>query len=229
MRFSLIAILFFIISLNVNAASLELDESNDCLFSQEKLEDFRADGSFFYLEAEENEADLYDAYNNILVRILRAIFGNRAASYVFSNFHYIILGFALLILILYFRKIHLNGVRSRKRSTQQNSSIDIEAKEIKEIDFDSLIKEALKHSNFKLAIRYHYLNMLKQMNLKGIIKWESHKTNFDYFLEIKDENTKNNYRRLSVIFEYIWYGESDINEMEYNEISQGFKELKVVN
>jgi integrase len=58
---------------------------------------------------------------------------------------------------------------------------------IQSMDIKSLITNALKDENYRLAIRYHYLYILQQLELKKIIDWELQKTNHDYQREIKDK------------------------------------------
>ncbi len=211
----------------VNATTVETAEDNNCSFSQKKLDKYKADNDFKYVETEENKADLYDSYGQLIKNIIARIFGNRAAGYILSNFHYIILGIAIIILIVYFRRIHMKGIKfSRKKD--QETGIIIQEEVIEELDFEALISEAISKGNFKIAIRYNYLNLLKQLSVAEMIKWELHKTNFDYFLEIKNEETKNSYRRLSVLFEYIWYGKGVIDEQQYESIASEFKEFKVI-
>lgn len=51
-----------------------------------------------------------------------------------------------------------------------------------------LIASAVKDGDFRLAIRYYYLQLLRQLNQKELIKYEFQKTNSEYLNEIKADN-----------------------------------------
>lgn len=96
---------------------------------------------------------------------------------------------------------------------------------INEVNFEDLINQALKQNNYRLATRYMYLKSLKILSKKGIIDWHYDKTNSDYFNEITNETTKKSFKRISYIYDYVWYGEFDINEEQFNRNLSDFKTL----
>ena len=59
------------------------------------------------------------------------------------------------------------------------------------------------------------LKSLKLLTSKDIIEWHFDKTNSEYLNEIKNENTKSVFKRISYIYEYVWYGEFTIDEAAY--------------
>jgi hypothetical protein len=195
-------------------------------FSDERLDEFRNDGDFYYVKAQENQADFYDSFGELILKGLKLIFGNKVAMFILNNISYILLAIVLIILFFYFKRIKIRGLSYRDRRQKPNE-VSIQEADIEEANFQELIKQAVESSNYPLAVRYHYLNMLKQLNGAGLIIWEPHKTNFDYFVEIKPEDIKAAYRKLSVLFEYIWYGEGEINKLDYIEVEQEFKKLKI--
>jgi len=111
------------------------------------------------------------------------------------------------------------------------SKLNILEEDIEQIDFDKLLKEALRQNNYRLAIRYQYLKTLKSLSSKGIIKWHFEKTNHDYFNEIENPTIKSNFKKVSYLYDYVWYGEFDIDEARYNEAQNQFSELfkRIVN
>lgn len=88
---------------------------------------------------------------------------------------------------------------------------DVE-KNLRITDFEQLIKEALQSGEKRLSIRYYYLWLLKQLAEKQHIEWDIEKTNSDYFHEIADEKLKHQFGYLSYLYNYIWYGEFDLDE-----------------
>lgn len=85
-------------------------------------------------------------------------------------------------------------------------------KNLQLVDFEKLIREALRSGENRLAIRYHYLWLLKKMAAREIIEWDVEKTNSDYLYEIKNVKLKEDFAYLSYLYNNIWYGEFDLEE-----------------
>ena len=116
-----------------------------------------------------------------------------------------------------------------KTEEQEIEGFNYGEENIIEVNFENLVARALKQNNYRLATRYMYLKSLKILSKKGIIDWHYDKTNSDYFNEITNESTKNCFKRISHIYDYVWYGEFDINEEQYNRNLSDFKTLNSTN
>ncbi len=101
---------------------------------------------------------------------------------------------------------------------------DIE-KNIHLVDFEKLIKETLKSGEQRLTIRYYYLWLLKKMADKNIIEWDIEKTNSDYLYEIKDQTFKSNFEYVSYLYNYIWYGEFELDEQTFEKAKTDFEKI----
>ncbi|MFD2915333.1 DUF4129 domain-containing protein [Psychroserpens luteus] len=100
---------------------------------------------------------------------------------------------------------------------------------IYETDFKSLIAEAEKGNNHRLAIRYYYLWLLKTLSEAEIIDYDVEKTNSDYHLEIENKDTKEEFSYTSYLYNYIWYGEFDIDDTQFEKAKKAFTQfLKTV-
>lgn len=91
------------------------------------------------------------------------------------------------------------------------------------VDFEKLIKEAVKTGENRLVIRYYYLWLLKKLAAKEIIEWDIEKTNSDYLYEIKNEKLRNDFAYLSYLYNYIWYGEFELGEETLSKAIQSFE------
>ena len=112
--------------------------------------------------------------------------------------------------------------------SKKNKKVDISATElhenIHEINFPESILGFEKAKDFRSAIRYQFLFVLKKMTDKNIIHWNPEKTNKDYLKELENTSHKKPYRDLALIFDYVWYGEFEINEQEYQKFKNQFQE-----
>lgn len=103
--------------------------------------------------------------------------------------------------------------------------LNIQEEHIDTIDLDRYIEDALATKNYRLAIRYMYLRSLKQLSLQHRIQWHFDKTNSDYYREIKDEQLKNSFQKISHTYDYVWYGEFDIDENRFHSVAKDFDQL----
>jgi hypothetical protein len=112
-----------------------------------------------------------------------------------------------------------------KRSPKSNSAAIPEAEEEhidKESDFDKLIRNAIQSGNYRLAIRYHYLQTLHLLAGKNQVQLAADKTNYQYVRELVNKNFQNDFSALTLNYEYVWYGEFAIDEIVYSKLKTAF-------
>lgn len=73
------------------------------------------------------------------------------------------------------------------------------------------LEQALKENNYKLAIRYNFLIVIKKLDLQKLLKFHLEKTNTQYLKELP-EYIKADFSSLSRIFNYTWYGDYPANK-----------------
>lgn len=118
-----------------------------------------------------------------------------------------------------------NGLFSRNSQKKLHSHDSITAETIENTDIKSLITKAENSNDYRLAIRYYYLLVLKTLSLKNVIKFEDDKTNADYTIEIASKTYSNDFGYTSYLYNYIWYGEFPLNDMQYQKAKERFVSL----
>lgn len=103
--------------------------------------------------------------------------------------------------------------------------VNLEDAHIEEIDLEAFIKESLVQGNYRNALRYQYLNVLKTLSTRSIIDWDFQKTNADYYREIQSQHLKEQFKDVSRIYDYVWYGEFPIEQTSYEEAMKQFNSL----
>jgi hypothetical protein len=93
---------------------------------------------------------------------------------------------------------------------------------IHEMNFDSLIAEAVAKHDFRTGIRLLFLKGLKILADKNFVQWEHGKTNHDYLAELKKDELKNGFIELNYYFEYTWYGNFSVNYETFKKVQQIF-------
>ena len=92
-------------------------------------------------------------------------------------------------------------------------------------DFKKLTAEAENSEEYRLAIRYCYLWLLKNLTNAEVIDYDVEKTNSDYYNEISSEEIKKQFSYTSYLYNYIWYGEFDVSKMDFDKAKSAFTNL----
>lgn len=118
-----------------------------------------------------------------------------------------IIAFSIVGFILY-RFFNTEGVFFKPRKLNAVEVPENEAhEEVRpDADFDALITQAFNHHNYRLAIKYAYVQTLYQLQEKGHILLQSGKTNQDYLRSLPKE-FRPSFTPLLHVYEYVWYGE----------------------
>lgn len=132
-----------------------------------------------------------------------------------------VLAAAFVLFVIY--KLFVTGSPLQRRQ-KTVTQVPQAAEEIitPESDFDRMIREALQKNNYRLAIRYHYLQTLHTLAQKNYVQLAADKTNYNYVHEIADFNKQNEFAALTLNYEYVWYGEFVIDEMVYQKLKPAF-------
>ncbi len=134
----------------------------------------------------------------------------------------VIAGFIIIVFVLL--KSDFIGILKGKPKEVIFNFGDIE--DIKSIDFESRIKTAVAGNDLRLAIRWYYLKQLNVLNTKSFISWQSFKTNIDYAKELKQLPFVNDFKAISKIYDYVWYGQYNVVKENYVELEKKFKEFE---
>jgi hypothetical protein len=96
-------------------------------------------------------------------------------------------------------------------------------KNLHNTDFDKLIKNSEANGENRLVVRYYYLWLLKRLSDKGLIIWDIEKTNSDYLYELKNQSDKEQFEYLSYLYNYIWYGEFELDQETFVKAKTAFE------
>ena len=144
---------------------------------------------------------------------------------VFTPIAIIIVIVAVVLIVYLLLNEGSGGLFSGKRTKKLKDEEEITAENIAFVDLNTLIANAENEKNYRLAIRYNYLSVLKQLSLKGIIDFEDEKTNRDYQNEIKDQFVFKGFSYVSYLYNYIWYGEFKVDTLQYEKAKSNFTML----
>ena len=111
--------------------------------------------------------------------------------------------------------------RSRKNIASDIAVVE----EAKASDPDSLLRNAIKNGNYRLAVRYLYLQALQRLSEKKFIEINSNKTNYEYVTEVRRHKFANEFASLTLQYEYVWYGGYPVDERLFEQIQGSFTQF----
>lgn len=220
-----------------NADSLlDLDyKTNNIIYPKNFQEKFRSkykNPDFDYTTTKPTES-LFQKLQKRIVKILEAIFGQidplKGATYAV----YILRFFAIVLgaLVLYFLIRFLLNKNGNFFFGKKKQKFDIANQDIQEnihaINFPQTIESYESQKDFRSAIRYRFLFILKKLSDKNLLNWNPEKTNKDYLAELNNSSLKENFSELVYIFDYVWYGEFEVTEVDYAYFKEKFLNFKM--
>ncbi|ADY28044.1 MULTISPECIES: DUF4129 domain-containing protein [Cellulophaga] len=200
--------------------------------TEEDLQSYKDDSSYNYtLEKADNS--WWEKFKTWLysywLRFFQWLFGGEKAVGYLSAFlgllPYLLLVILIVVAVLFFLKTNMNSISLSKKN---KSAVTLSEEEniIKNEDIQQLIKNALEDKNYRLAIRYYYLYILKIMSEKDLIDWQLQKTNDDYQKELSNSTYAKPFVTITRLYDYIWYGDFAIDETKYNKAAAEFIKLQ---
>ncbi len=200
--------------------------------SNEDLDTYRNDPDFNY-EVITAEISWWEDFKtwlgNLFLQFFEWLFGVDEAVGMLASFFrvvpYLLLAVLIFVLIRFFMNVNSRALtHSRKNDPLVSHSED--AHIIKNEDIQKLIQQALGDKNYRLAIRYYYLHILKLMSDREIIDWQLQKTNDDYLNEIDKQDIKRSFTKITRLYDHIWYGNFDIDQPKYQRAETAFTHLQ---
>lgn len=143
----------------------------------------------------------------------------------FGWLFYMALAAAVIYLVYILFNEGGSGLFSSHRNKPLNNVDDITAENIENADIHTLIKNAENDGDYRLAVRYYYLLILKTLTIKNHIKFEDDKTNADYLDEVSSKPFNNKFAYAQYLYNYIWYGKFAVNLAQYNKAKSNFTTL----
>lgn len=187
-----------------------------------------------YVGEEFNYATKTGESQNLLARFINwvgkglyRIFGIELSPQLLQALEYLIY-FLLVILALYLIvKVlineNFNSIFNKKAKSFHD--INLTEEHIETIDVNNLLRTALENSDYRLAIRYQFLLTLQKLSKNDVIQWHFDKTNSDYLNEIAQPTIQQGFKKVTYLYDHIWYGEQTIDLNKYEKSVLDFKSI----
>jgi hypothetical protein len=141
------------------------------------------------------------------------------------RFTFYMLLFAVVIFVIY-RIIVVNDLFVFRKSPKANKLFDDSVtREAGRDMVDAKIQEAIDLKDFHMAVRYLFLKTLYLLNDKNWIQFHPEATNNDYLNQMYAHRQNKEFRFLTRVYEYIWYGKFQITEQQFSSVHSSFKQF----
>ena len=134
-----------------------------------------------------------------------------------------ILAIGLFIYLVY--RLFLSNSSFLSRSRKNIASDIAVIEEENTSDPNSLLRNAIRSGNYRLAVRYLYLQSLQRLSEKKFIEINTNKTNYEYVMEVRRHKFANEFASLTLQYEYVWYGEYPVDERLFEQIQGSFTQF----
>lgn len=201
-------------------------------FEESIIENYKNNEDFNYVELaeEENWWTRFKRWlGNIWNQFWRWVFGDYEAGGIIAFFikslPYLIIAGIIAFVIWLFLKLN-PGAKIFQSKEGPDVFFTEEEEIIKKKNIKKLIQKALEKKDFRLAVRYYYLFILKKLSESHIIEYEFDKTNSDYISEINSDEINVDFKKVTNLYDYIWYGSFDVTEEDYYKAQNTFTHLE---
>jgi hypothetical protein len=115
-------------------------------------------------------------------------------------------------------------------TTAELPTEELDIKAVNTVDLSSQIEKCIQDKNYRLAVRYYYLWVMKILNESQLIEFNIDKTNQDYTQELSKRNTLSKDRlglfiQCTHYYEYLWFGNFVVSESAFLKIEKTFKDF----
>lgn len=198
----------------------------------DKIAELKNDTSFDYLRTVENDSWWQRFKRWINTRYQQFtdwLFGDYKAYEFVAIFlkilpYLILAGFIGLMIWLFMRLIPASSLLEEQETP--HVFLNDEENIVRSENIGELIENAINDGDYRLAVRYYYLQLLRQLHQKKLINYEFQKTNSEYLNEIKANNLRIHLKKVMRIYDFIWYGSFSLSEPDFHLAQRNFQELQ---
>lgn len=132
-------------------------------------------------------------------------------------------GLLIVALLFVLYRVFLSD-RGLFASPLRNRNVEVEEEPLTdEVYLEQQLQQAIKDGNYRLAIRFLYLQSLNKLAEKGWLQLSPDKTNYQYVRELAKPQLKNTFSRITLHYEYAWYGDFEIEQHIFEPIKKEFE------
>ncbi|MFN2262069.1 MAG: hypothetical protein ABR595_08415 [Psychroflexus sp.] len=203
-------------------------------FDPEIIQDFKNDSDYNYYRAVGEKSITQEIMNWInmqFTKFIEWLFGDMVGASFWEYLGLIlkivsILG--LVFLVVWLLNRYNPGQKLTKNSKNPEVNLTEEEELIYQKNLQDLIQEAIQNNDYRLAIRYYYLLILKNLKNKNILEYQFQKTNTEYIQEVKNQSFSEDFEAITKYYDFVWYGDFQLNNLSFEKLKSRFENLNKI-
>ncbi len=189
-------------------------------FDEQRLEELRRDPAYHYERDLRRAPTPWERFKEWLSNWLDRLLGSRAGGFVVENLIYIIVIITLIFAIVILSRGGLQRVfHGAPRTLAEVVTVE---EDIRGMDLRAMLLEAERAGDLRMAIRLHYLLVLRALVERGSLVWGPDRTDHDYAAQLKDPAQRAEFQRVARIFQWVWYGDARMDAARYAAVRAPF-------
>ncbi|WP_169788164.1 DUF4129 domain-containing protein [Rufibacter tibetensis] len=190
----------------------------------QKLKELRENKDFHYQQDVRPDMSFWERFwRKVGEYIARLLEGSSYQGFWKYILYALAIGTTVFVVLKLFQ-VDFVGLFGRKAAPAA-ITYDTYRENIHEIDFESLLEEAETQGDYRRAVRLYYLRTLKALTDAGLIDWKPGKTNWSYVSELNQSPLRKPFERITHLFEYVWYGGSQVDSASFETLRKSFEEF----
>jgi hypothetical protein len=148
--------------------------------------------------------------------------------FMFIRSFYWILIIVIVLVLAFILYNYLKGqgyVFQRKGKSFDDEMVALSEEELDLGTYEKQVQAAIAAGKFRLAVRLLYLQTLRLLSDKELIIFSKEKTNAAYLRAMAQTTWYKSFANLTLDYEYIWYGEIPVNEVQFEAIHKHFSQF----
>ncbi|MGY6521882.1 MAG: DUF4129 domain-containing protein [Mongoliitalea sp.] len=196
------------------------------------IDEYLANPDYNYQELNDGE-NWFEKLKRKVRQVISRFFGwllgdgrfEHVAEFIFQALPYIAILVLSGLLIWLVSKYEMYPGGDKKLSPVQVGISDDQAI-MERSDIQQLIEAAVAKGDYRSAVRYSYLQILKKMKEQTLIDWKIQKTNHEYVAELPDGGLKAGFAQVTRVYDYIWYGGFELDRSGFDAVLRSFHQVE---
>lgn len=219
--------LFFLVGISpvpLAAQELRADSSEVEVraLDAKSLAKYHEDSDFIYDREPPTTLTWWEGIKHWIRQRLGELFATPASVAFWNVFPYLFVIVVVAFVLAHLLKAEFRSVFYKTGASPAQAAYE-EIANFHAANFVTLAAEAVTAREYRLAVRYLFLNSLEQLADRQYIAWRAEKTNHDYLKEVQASPLHRAFQTLVLWFDYVWYGEARINETTFVEVRLAFE------
>lgn len=185
----------------------------------------KADKAFWYANKDRHSQNKKTESNSFWEKFWIIVF-TMLGSPVFRQMIWVLMLTLFAAAVIWFlvqNKMNIFG--SGKAVTLPVQTKEDDAGNIFTTDLREAARKAAEKEDYRLAIRFCYLQLLKTFSENGLISYGADTTNSEYLAQLYSRPCYKDFFTVTRSYEYAWYGEMPVNKQQYETVLSDFSSL----